>query len=83
MSSNKDIFGHNGDNQETLELLKHITEQDFLGLGIHDVAYIKPVDIEGTTQFAIHAADGTTLSVLKDKSCLTIGLEFTEPGINL
>ena len=45
--------------------LKNISLQDFLSFGMRDVAYIRPVKIEDATAYAIHAADGTPLSVME------------------
>ena len=47
------------------ELLKNLSPQDFLSFGMHDVAYVKPVQIDGKDGFAIHAADGTPLSMME------------------
>ena len=49
-------------------ILKNMSAQDFLNLGIQDIAYIKPVDVEDGTAYAICAADGTTLSVMDTMS---------------
>lgn len=46
------------------DLLKNLSTQDFLNLGMRDVAYIRPVSIENKTAYAIHAADGTPLKVM-------------------
>jgi hypothetical protein len=43
-------------------LLRGLSPQDFLALGIQQVAYIRPVMIEGAHRFALHAADGTRLA---------------------
>lgn len=48
----------------TAELLKNLSAQDFLTFGMHDIAYIRQVYIDGRDGFAVHAADGTPLSVL-------------------
>lgn len=48
----------------TLESLKNLSAQDFLTFGMHDVAYIRRVSVDGEHGFAIHAADGTPLSVM-------------------
>lgn len=44
------------------ELLRALTLQDFLVFGIQQVAYIRPVIMNGSPAFAIHAADGTPLA---------------------
>jgi len=48
--------------------LEGISDQDFLTLGIHDLAYIRRVDMNGDVSFMIHAADGTPISTMDDKS---------------
>jgi len=62
--------------------LKSLTAQDFLYLGLQQVAYVRPVTLdEGKTAFAVHAADGTTLSVLDslDTAVVTIRHNDLEP----
>jgi hypothetical protein len=49
-------------NTETV--LKALSRQDFLNFGMQQVAYIRPVNIQNRTAYAIHAADGTPLSVM-------------------
>lgn len=51
-------------NDTTSEVLKKLSAQDFLTFGMHDVAYIRRVHVDGRDGFAVHAADGTPLSVL-------------------
>ncbi len=46
--------------------LKNISLQDFLNLGIRDLAYIRPVFLDDRQAYAIHAADGTPLSVMEN-----------------
>lgn len=45
--------------------LKNISLQEFLNFGIRDVAYIRKIDIENKTAYAIHAADGTPLTIME------------------
>jgi len=35
--------------------------------GMQDLAYVKPVLVNGVTAFAVHAADGTQVTVLPDR----------------
>ncbi len=46
-------------------LLRNMSQQDFRNLGINQVAYISPVEQQGETAYAVCAADGRRLSVLK------------------
>jgi hypothetical protein len=56
-------------NFETLhEHLKQISTQDFLALGAQDIAYVRPVQAEGQRAYAIHAADGRSLAVVKSEN---------------
>ena len=49
------------------DLLKGLSNDDFLNFGIQDIAYVRAVDVEGQKAYAIHAADGTPLSVVEDE----------------
>jgi hypothetical protein len=44
--------------------LRSLSSQDFLSLGLSQVAYVKPVSQDDQSYFAIHAADGTQMAVL-------------------
>lgn len=46
------------------EKLRSISPKDFAGLGLNDVAFVKPVEADGARAFAIHAADGTAMAVV-------------------
>ncbi len=41
--------------------LRSLSIQDFARLGVADVAYLRPVILNGAAAFAIHAADGTPI----------------------
>jgi len=49
------------------EELRHITATDLAMLGMQDIAYVKPVMVEGTAGYAIHAADGTQMALTGDR----------------
>lgn len=44
-------------------ILRSISEQDFLALGTGHIAYIKPIKLMDKNAFALHAADGTALTL--------------------
>lgn len=46
---------------EASDLLKRLSPQEFLGVGMDQIAYIRPVSGSG---FSLHAADGTQLSIV-------------------
>jgi hypothetical protein len=43
--------------------IRHLTVEQLAGLGVSQIAYVKPVLTNGTITFAIHAADGTPMAM--------------------
>ena len=55
------------DDKASPEQLKAMSEQDLLYLGMNEIAYIRPADGANEGEgFAIHAADGSQLSIMED-----------------
>ncbi|HWD57750.1 MAG TPA: DUF1150 family protein [Stellaceae bacterium] len=52
---------------QTMEELRHMTTNDLAMLGMQDIAYVRPVEVEGKPGFAIHAADGTQMALIGDR----------------
>lgn len=50
-----------------MERLSQISERDLMVLGLQEVAYVKPVTVEGESAFSVHAADGTQIAVMADR----------------
>lgn len=48
--------------------LKDITPRDWAQFGAGEVAYVRPVVVNGTHAIAIHAADGTPIGAAPDMS---------------
>lgn len=46
--------------------LRHLSPAELARLGISQIAYIKPVTVQGGIAFAIHAADGTPMALAPD-----------------
>jgi hypothetical protein len=44
-----------------------ISPQQLAMLGVQQIAYVKPVVVNGTTAYAIHAADGTPMAVAAER----------------
>lgn len=44
---------------------REFTNKEFLSYGLHDMAYVRAVEIDGTLAYAVHGADGTPLTVQK------------------
>ena len=54
--------------ESKVQLLRNLSPQAFLSLGIQQIAYIRPFTVDGSSRFAIHAADGTPLVIHEDES---------------
>ena len=52
------------DQKSVVDVLKELSELDFLVLGREEIAYMRPISIDGEEAVELHAADGTTISVL-------------------
>jgi len=50
-----------------LESLKHLSANELGLLGMEDVAYVKPIVVDGGEAFAVHAANGTQIAVIADR----------------
>jgi hypothetical protein len=46
--------------------VRHLTTDQLGALGMSHIAYVKPVMVNGTVGFAIHAADGTPMALADD-----------------
>jgi hypothetical protein len=53
---------------QTFEQMRHMSANDLAMLGMQDLAYVKPVVVDGTAGYAIHAADGTQMAVIADRA---------------
>jgi hypothetical protein len=47
--------------------VRHMTTEQLGALGMSHIAYVKAVTVNGTTGFAIHAADGTPMALAEDR----------------
>jgi hypothetical protein len=56
-----DTGAETGRNTLSATALRSISLQDFARLGADEVAYLRPVIMNGATAFSIHAADGTPI----------------------
>ena len=69
-------------NYRPVEAKQHVPAgREFGNYGIEDVAYVKTVQIDGKQMHAIHAADGTPLTVLtgRDLAFATVRQHELEP----
>ena len=44
-----------------------LSPQDLMALGLEQIAYIRPIEIDGGVVFAVHAADGTRIAIAKNR----------------
>ena len=47
--------------------MHHLSARDLGSLGLEDMAYVKSVTVDGQKLHAIHAADGTPLTVVTER----------------
>lgn len=44
-----------------------MSQGEFARLGLEDIAYVKPTEVDGATAYAIHTADGNAVAVVADR----------------
>ena len=47
--------------------IRNLTVEQLARLGMSQIAYVKPVLVNGTVAYAIHAADGTPMALAGDR----------------
>jgi hypothetical protein len=57
-----------------LHMLRHISPAEFAHFGMSDFAYVKRVIVDDEPVFAVHAADGTPMAVLRDRETAVAAL---------
>jgi hypothetical protein len=59
----------NHDDPSALRLLdiRRLSADQFTALGLSELAYVKPVMLNGARAFAIHGADGTPMAMAGDE----------------
>ena len=58
--------------------LQNLSVQDFLSLGMQEIAYIRPAQIDGKSGYLLHAADGTPLHFQMDRETLMMTAKQNE-----
>lgn len=54
-------------NTNAIPAFTQMSPTDFAALGLHQIAFVKPTVLEGQAVVAVHGADGTPLTVVKDR----------------
>ncbi|MCC7305320.1 MAG: DUF1150 family protein [Alphaproteobacteria bacterium] len=62
----------------TTDILKNLSRQDFLTFGRQQVAYIREIRVDDRLAYAIHAADGTPLSVMDSLDAAMIAIRHND-----
>ena len=50
-----------------IEGLRQLSASELGLLGMEDLAYVKPIVVDGADAFAVHAANGTQIAVMADR----------------
>jgi hypothetical protein len=58
--------------------IRHLTVEQLAGLGVSQIAYVKPVMTNGTMAFAIHAADGTPMAMADSRDVAIAAIQQHE-----
>jgi hypothetical protein len=66
---------------DRIERIKQMSAHELALFGMQDLAYIKAVVVDGTTGYAVHAADGTQIAMLsnRDIAFVTVRQHDLEP----
>ena len=62
----------------SLAFFKGLSAQDFRTFGVQQVAYIRPIIVQNKKAYAIHAADGTPLSVMDTHDMAVIAVRHND-----
>lgn len=47
--------------------IRHLSARQLAALGMAEIAYVKPVVVNGAVAFAIHAADGSPMGIAAEE----------------
>lgn len=56
------------------ETRKSMAAREFALLGVHGLAYVKPVEVDGQRMWSLHSADGKQLGMSDDRDAAFIAL---------
>lgn len=54
--------------------IRRISPQALAALGVNQIAYVKPVEIEREMRFAVHAADGTGVTLFPSRELAQLAI---------
>ena len=50
-----------------IQRIRQMSRHELALFGMQDMAYVKPIVVDGTRGYAVYAADGTAIAVLADR----------------
>jgi len=65
-------------NNEERLFLEQLSVEDFLHVGMDQVAYVKPVPDSTNNTYAVHAADGSQISVMESYDTAIAAVRFND-----
>ncbi len=65
-------------NDEERLFLEQLSHEDFLHIGLNQVAYVKPTKGANRQSYAVHAADGTQISVMESYDTAIAAVRFND-----
>lgn len=68
----------NNKDTHSIDFFKRLSAQDFRTFGVEQVAYIRPILVQNKKAYAIHAADGTPLSVMDTHDTAVIAVRHND-----
>jgi len=66
-TSSSSYTDHDAPSEPVMLDIRSLSAEQLAMLGVSQIAYVKPVVVNGTHGFAIHAADGTPMAVAGDR----------------
>jgi hypothetical protein len=79
MNMNSDNHGETVAPVETAVFdIRHLSAEQLAKLGVAQIAYVKPVVVNGEQGFAIHAADGTAMAIAEDRDVAVAAIQQHE-----
>ena len=58
--------------------IRHLSTEQLAGLGVSQIAYVRPVKMNGVLAYSIHAADGTPMAVAQDHNLAIAAIQQHE-----
>jgi len=77
MKNNESSNG-SGASAQAAFALRHLSVQDWARFGVQEIAYIRPVVVNGVPAVSIHAADGTPIGAAPNAELAIAALEQHE-----